>query len=518
MLFQGILKNTPKAHPDYDTIEKTLEKLQQVANDVNEFSKKKDNDDKLFELSLKLLEFPDGSINASGRLAVLERVDMDATTPSTGDKREPHNVFIFSDMLLFAKPKKKKLIFKHKIPLDKVSWRELEKSEEEDKWPLEITDSSWEGSPSVYVIWEITKIERTNFIRKLDEHATIMKNKSAAAAPAATSTAAPVTPAAGASPAGASSPASPSKSALLRVAPKKKTRSISVSSPKNEEAQPAPDSPATADKKNRRLSAGKLVQSSSSGSLNEDANSNPPSPPKRRGSGSLGTTIEEQDEDKKVEEEKKSSSSSRTKELSPLRARFPSGESTDDKRARMKRASSQGNFGVRDKLGSSGKGSLDLAAIPKLTPKSSSKASAKDSPKDSPKESSKESARESSRDSARDSARESSSAHRRSTSNDDELEGSSKEKDKKPRDKEDSKDKEREKRKHHSREASSSSHKESPRSEDDSETDPKKLKAENLSLRAQLEEANKKNASLLEYVAEIEKQLSKIKSVLQPAK
>lgn len=552
LLFSGILKNTPKTHPDFDTIEKTLTKLQEVAASVNEFSKKKDNDDKLFELGLKLVEFPDGSINAPGRLVVLERVDMDAITPSTGDKRETHQVFLFSDMLLFAKSKKKKLLFKHKMPLATATWRDLEPAEDDDKWPLEITDGSVEGSPAVYVIYDITKIERTNFTRKLDEYSKEQKAK-AAAAPAA-------------------APTSPSKSALLRVAPKKKTRSISVSGPKDTSSESkkdstdsaaAPADAAATEKKSRRLSTG-LIRSPSSGSDDLGNGKEPTitvvnaSPPKRSGSSSALAPLQEEEPGSPTSTAPATTTTiavgqvdappreSSRKDASPLKARFPGGGSTEDKRSRMKRASSQGNFGVRDKVNSSsGKASLNLAEIPKLSSKARESSKDKESSRD--KESSKDSSsRESAKESKesnkdgetsahrRESSRGDSSAHRRLSSGTkestttaaslDDSESSSKEKKSRREPKEDDKEKDKEKdkesqkekdrKRHHTREKSTNSPRSSEDADSSSEADLKKLKTENQQLKAQLDESKQKNATLAEYVAEVEKTLAKIKALL----
>jgi hypothetical protein len=72
LLFTGLLKNTPHEHPDYTVLQKALEQLQKVANDVNEFSKKKDNDDKLFDLALRMQDYPE-TLNKPGRVFVTER-------------------------------------------------------------------------------------------------------------------------------------------------------------------------------------------------------------------------------------------------------------------------------------------------------------------------------------------------------------------------------------------------------------------------------------------------------------
>jgi hypothetical protein len=86
LLFSGLLKNTPHDHPDFTVLQKALEQLQKVANDVNEFSKKKDNDDKLFELSLRMQDFPE-TLNIPGRLFLSEReIDIQVNDSSEKSK------------------------------------------------------------------------------------------------------------------------------------------------------------------------------------------------------------------------------------------------------------------------------------------------------------------------------------------------------------------------------------------------------------------------------------------------
>jgi len=72
LLLSGILKNTPKNSPDYATLQQTLKKLQQIAEEVNEYSKKKDSEDKLFELAQRVVDFSE-DVCVPGRVFVFER-------------------------------------------------------------------------------------------------------------------------------------------------------------------------------------------------------------------------------------------------------------------------------------------------------------------------------------------------------------------------------------------------------------------------------------------------------------
>jgi len=66
------LKNTPKSSTDYPVLQQTLDKLQKIAEEVNEFAKKKDNADKLFDLSQRFVDFEE-NINTPDRICLFER-------------------------------------------------------------------------------------------------------------------------------------------------------------------------------------------------------------------------------------------------------------------------------------------------------------------------------------------------------------------------------------------------------------------------------------------------------------
>lgn len=114
LLIHGILKNTPKDHPDYDILNTTLQKLQNITDVVNEYTRKKDSENKLFQLDLKITGY-DGMLSEVGRNLILESTIQVAL--SKDDAYEAKLIVLTNDMILVLKPKKKKLSFKKKILL-----------------------------------------------------------------------------------------------------------------------------------------------------------------------------------------------------------------------------------------------------------------------------------------------------------------------------------------------------------------------------------------------------------------
>lgn len=114
LLIHGILKNTPPDHPDYKILEATLQKLQNITDVVNEYTRKKDSENRLFQLDLRISGY-DGILSEAGRNLILESTIQSAL--SKEDTYESKLVVLTNDMILVLKPKKKKFSFKKKIVL-----------------------------------------------------------------------------------------------------------------------------------------------------------------------------------------------------------------------------------------------------------------------------------------------------------------------------------------------------------------------------------------------------------------
>jgi hypothetical protein len=180
-----MVQKTPQSHPEYSALAKTLERLQQVANDVNEFSRKKDSANKIFSLSERLMGFEE-NLSSPGRILEIEYESLDVSAPFTADKREPMFMALFSDFIMLAKPKKKKLLFKHKVALAPVAWTELPAVGEQ--WPLTIFDACNTMGIEITVYME-NKAEREHFVKALEalsrvERERALNNPTPVAAPA----------------------------------------------------------------------------------------------------------------------------------------------------------------------------------------------------------------------------------------------------------------------------------------------------------------------------------------------
>lgn len=135
-----MLQKTPEAHPEHEGLAKTLERVQLIANNVNEFSRKKHTDEVFFDLSQRLTGMSE-SLAAPGRFVVLERESIEVIGLMTKFKRDSLFLVILTDCLIFAKSKKKKLEFRTKLSFDHLSWR-LPETIMDDEWPLVLSDTS----------------------------------------------------------------------------------------------------------------------------------------------------------------------------------------------------------------------------------------------------------------------------------------------------------------------------------------------------------------------------------------
>jgi hypothetical protein len=165
LLFTALLAKMPKTDPERPEVEKALEALQQVANDVNEFSRKMESANKIFELTRKLGGFEE-RLNSNGRLLIAERV-VSAVCP--GEKREPVHLALFNDMILFARIRnKKKLQFKCKMPFDSTSIMVTPQAGAAD-WPMIFTCNA-KGNISEVTVFEASDRDRITFLSGLQQH------------------------------------------------------------------------------------------------------------------------------------------------------------------------------------------------------------------------------------------------------------------------------------------------------------------------------------------------------------
>lgn len=160
-----MLQKTPETHPEHQALSKLLERVQLVANNVNEFSKKKQNDEKFFDLSQRLVGF-DEPLSTPTRHVIMEREAIEVVGPFTRFKREEYHIVVFSDMILFLKPRKKKLAFKYKALFEAIHWRQPE-TIVDDEWPLVIIDNS-SGKNLEITLFEPSKRSRDALVRALE--------------------------------------------------------------------------------------------------------------------------------------------------------------------------------------------------------------------------------------------------------------------------------------------------------------------------------------------------------------
>eukprot|EP01122_Echinamoeba_exundans_P009828 TRINITY_DN3539_c0_g1_i1.p1 TRINITY_DN3539_c0_g1~~TRINITY_DN3539_c0_g1_i1.p1 ORF type:complete len:643 (-),score=123.68 TRINITY_DN3539_c0_g1_i1:91-2019(-) len=165
LLFTALLGKMPKTDPERADVEKTLEALQQVANDVNEFSRKMESANKIFELTRKLSGLEE-RLNTHGRLLIAERV-VNAVFP--GEKREVIHLALFNDMILFARIRnKKKLQFRCKMPFESTSIMVTPQAGATD-WPMIFTCNA-KGNVSEVTVFEASDRDRNTFLSGLQQH------------------------------------------------------------------------------------------------------------------------------------------------------------------------------------------------------------------------------------------------------------------------------------------------------------------------------------------------------------
>jgi hypothetical protein len=122
-------------------------------------------------------------------------------------------------MILLAKPKKKKLQFKYQIPVASATAKELPMEDEE--LPIEIVDGAADTEMK-FILYETTKVERDNWIKRVDELGKVVREKQGS---------------------GSMSPSSPS---IVKLGPKKKTqRSMSSGRPDTFKVSPQESGDAT---------------------------------------------------------------------------------------------------------------------------------------------------------------------------------------------------------------------------------------------------------------------------------
>lgn len=182
MIFEAILKKTPPNHSDYKEIETTLAKLKKITDVVNDYARKKDSENKLFELDMKLTGF-EGTLTSPGRELILDGL---FTVTYNDESPETKHVLLTNDMLVLLKVKKKKLLFKHKF--DIVVKLSVEYVTDELKIIV-----SYEGNSAMikfetlatFEIWvkALTSIfEKLKEIRKSLRHNEVLKRKRSSSA------------------------------------------------------------------------------------------------------------------------------------------------------------------------------------------------------------------------------------------------------------------------------------------------------------------------------------------------
>eukprot|EP01094_Clydonella_sp_ATCC50884_P029032 TRINITY_DN8932_c0_g1_i1.p1 TRINITY_DN8932_c0_g1~~TRINITY_DN8932_c0_g1_i1.p1 ORF type:complete len:616 (-),score=137.67 TRINITY_DN8932_c0_g1_i1:259-2106(-) len=127
LLFKELMRYTPEDHPDYANLEKTFECLEKLVDVVNENSREANN--------LKRLRKVESSLTNAGHIKLLmpgrHYIHEGRLTKVSGKNIQDRQFFLFSDMLLYAKPimGKSKYEFKGLLPLDALYFVDLDDSD-----------------------------------------------------------------------------------------------------------------------------------------------------------------------------------------------------------------------------------------------------------------------------------------------------------------------------------------------------------------------------------------------------
>jgi len=117
LLFKELLKYTPEAHPDYIPLKNTLTKLEAIANKINESKAELENMQTLLGIQHRVDGF-EGKLAEPGRVFSMEG---DLLKMNPRGKIQSRHFFLFSDMLIWSKPKpikKNHYQFKGMVRLD----------------------------------------------------------------------------------------------------------------------------------------------------------------------------------------------------------------------------------------------------------------------------------------------------------------------------------------------------------------------------------------------------------------
>eukprot|EP00026_Physarum_polycephalum_P008753 Phypoly_transcript_08853.p1 GENE.Phypoly_transcript_08853~~Phypoly_transcript_08853.p1 ORF type:complete len:430 (+),score=68.13 Phypoly_transcript_08853:131-1420(+) len=115
LLLTEIQKHTPKNHPDLDQLTKSLAKVKEVADDINEAKRNAESLSRLYELTTKIDDLED----LESLLIPTRRLEMEGDLKERPGKSRHY--FLFNDMIMSTKQKGKRYKFRWQIPLKSIS-------------------------------------------------------------------------------------------------------------------------------------------------------------------------------------------------------------------------------------------------------------------------------------------------------------------------------------------------------------------------------------------------------------
>jgi hypothetical protein len=161
LLFQEILRNTPKTHPDYPEIEATIDKVKHVADSINKSTALQENFNKMLEVSERLTGF---DVMSTDRWYVKEQT---LTGYSSNDKEQElkeRHVFLFNDLILFTKLNKKKYQFKEVLRFYNSTAQDQPDNAKKKNY-FEVTGLDQDNSQAVFTISCASLKEKTGWLQ-----------------------------------------------------------------------------------------------------------------------------------------------------------------------------------------------------------------------------------------------------------------------------------------------------------------------------------------------------------------
>lgn len=96
-----MLETTPSGHEDYPNIKNALREMESLGDYINENKRHHEQINQILDIQAKLQKFPEETLVKPGRVFIRDGVLLRG--------KERYNVFLFTDALIYSKPKVRRI-------------------------------------------------------------------------------------------------------------------------------------------------------------------------------------------------------------------------------------------------------------------------------------------------------------------------------------------------------------------------------------------------------------------------